>query len=100
MARGRSPIRRISRVAKVTDLPCVVVEWRDASIDSEYDGKIANLPQSGVCVNRTIGFLIEITAREVLLVRDVADEDDTVRWPYRIPRVLVTKIIYLAARDD
>jgi hypothetical protein len=60
-----------------------------------FDGHLNDLPASGTCLNRTIGYLTSMNRREIRLVRDVTDADNTVRWPYAIPRRLVRSITYL-----
>lgn len=60
----------------------------------EYDGPAKDMPSTLLAINRTCGFLVEVTPSEVRLVRDVTDEDGTVRWPYAIPRQLIEEIRY------
>jgi len=86
---------RLKRLPNVKDLPRVEIIWEDAAVDPEYDGKIESLPLAISVVNRTIGYLVKLTKKEAITVRDATDVENTVRWPYGIPRKLIQDIIYL-----
>lgn len=86
-----------SRV-RVADLPPVIVEWEDAALD-DYDGPPEGFNSSTV-VNRTVGFMLRKNRKEVVLVRDVTPAENTIRWPYGIPRRLVKRIIELVEKPE
>lgn len=86
---------RIHPPAEVKDLPRLEVLWEDAALDTTYDGHLLDLPPTGLVLNRTIGFLAKETSKEITLVRDATDSDNTVRWPYSIPKRLIRKRITL-----
>ena len=83
---------RIRKWAKTTQYPLVEVEWTDAACDDEHDDEAPNEEIS--VVNRTCGYLYEITKAEVRLARDVSDEINTIRGLYGIPRSLIKEIKY------
>lgn len=86
-------------VARASDLRPVVVEWVDAALDPDYDGPPDGV-RPGTVVNRTIGFLLRQNRSEIVVVRDVSPEENTVRWPYAIPRKMVRAIVPLGEPDE
>ncbi len=85
--------------SKVSQLPRVEIEWEDACREMDFDGDPELLTDAGVCLNRTIGYLLRLNKREVRLATDATDADNTVRWPYAIPRKMVKKITYLIVKE-
>lgn len=78
----------------VKDLTPVIIIWEDASVDPDFDGTPENLP-SCLVENHTIGFLLRKNKKEVVLVRDINPADNTIRWPYGIPRKGIKAIVPL-----
>lgn len=87
--RSRTSARSHLR-SRTEDLPRVEILWEDAAVDPCFDGKLEDLT-SGTVLNRTIGYLAREDKHEVRLVRDITDADNTVRWPYSIPKRLIRK---------
>lgn len=73
-------------------MPVVQVTWTDAALDTSFDGPLDALPPSGLALNRTIGFLVSRTRKEIRLAVDATDADNTVRWLYGIPANLILEI--------
>lgn len=86
-------------VPRASELKPVVVEWIDAALDPDYDGPPDGV-MPGTVVNRTIGFLLRSNRTEVVVVRDVSPHENTVRWPYAIPRKMVKSVVYLTESPD
>ena len=80
---------------RANELEAVVVIWKDAALGFD-DDKPENI-KGGLVINHTIGWLLRKTRNEVILVIDCTPDptENTVRWPYTIPRQWVLNIIPL-----
>ena len=82
----------------VMELPIVEVVWIDAALSIEAGGSL-NEPQppssTGLLECRDLGYLIELTRKEIKLAVSVAQEDNSYRHMNSIPRGWAKQIIYL-----
>ena len=95
----RKPARRRITSPRANDLPGVVVVWEDAALGFD-DDQPENI-KGGLVINHTIGWLLRKTKKEVVIVIDCtpAPDENTVRWPYTIPRQWIRHIIELPIRS-
>lgn len=86
------PLRRRIPTPHARDLEVVLVEWSDANLGSD-DGPPESISRNATEVqNVTVGYLLRQDRKHVVLVIDVSPAEGTVRWPYTIPKRMVTSI--------
>lgn len=87
----------------VLDLPLVEVVWIDAALAVEAGGSL-NEPQpaetTGLLECRDVGYLVELTRREIKMAVSVSPEDNSYRHMNSIPRGWVKAVIYLRRSES
>jgi hypothetical protein len=73
-----------------------VVEWTDAAIHPDYEGKAKDSP--GRVVLHTCGFFVKATSKEVTLAVDYDPETQDFRTPNVISRRDITRFTVLASQ--
>ena len=87
-----TPRRKRLPAAHAKDLELVLVFWEDANLGSD-DGPPDTVNRAaGSVLNVSAGFLMPGNRRDLVLCIDVSPHENTVRWPYTIPRKLVKEI--------
>lgn len=74
-----------------SSLEMVVVEWRDALYDGDYDGAPEKF-DGALAVLQNIGYFAKMTKDSVVLVSCLQPSNGTTRWFVTIPRVNVVAI--------
>jgi hypothetical protein len=86
------------RPSSVLELPLVEVVWIDAALAIEASGSL-NEPRAaeptGLVECRDLGYLVELTRKEIKLAVSVSTEDNSYRHINSIPRGWAKSIIYL-----
>lgn len=89
--------KKQKRPSSVLDLPLVEVVWIDAALAVEAGGSL-NEPQgaetSGLLECRDLGYLVELTKKEIKLAVSISPEDNSYRHMNSIPRGWAKDIIY------
>jgi hypothetical protein len=96
-------MKRPKRPKSVLDLPLVEVVWIDAALAPEAGGSLnepRSAPTTGLLECRDLGYLIELTKKEIKLAVSVSTEDNSYRHINSLPRGWAKSIIYLTRPED
>lgn len=87
-----APKRKRLPTQHAKDLELVLVFWEDANLGSDDGSPDAVSRGAAEVLNVSAGFLLKEDRKNVVLVIDASPHENTVRWPYTIPRRLVRSI--------
>lgn len=93
----RIPLKLLRRPQKTQEFPLVEVVWEDAVLDPGAVGQLSDKEPFGKMMEcRDIGYLVEITRKEVILCTSISDDDGQFRHSNTLPRKWTKEIILLA----